>query len=185
MVEIEEGVGGDTKTQLAALCAELAELRAVRMQQPVTQGRFAEPIADKPEKFKGKYGSVVNGWIVGWETYFTFADPEGRHEELQRVKLAILNTDPTTQAYLLGLYDRNIWTSWTDFKDFMLKKYGLRDNDYAKWQKFMAIKQSESESVSAYGQQFMEVVDKVPRMESTKDEYVFTFRFIDWLLGPI
>ena len=91
MVETEGGVGGDTETQLAALRAELAELRAVRMQQPVAQGRFAEPIADKPEKFKGKYGSVVNGWIVGWETYFTFADPEGRHEELQRVKLAILN----------------------------------------------------------------------------------------------
>jgi hypothetical protein len=99
-----------TETQLAALRAELAELRAARI-QPVTQGRFTEHIADKPEKFKGKYGNVVKGWIAGWETYFIFADPESRYDERQRVRFAILKTDSTTQEYLLGLYNRDSWKS--------------------------------------------------------------------------
>jgi hypothetical protein len=83
MIEGDGGVGGNTETQLAALRAKMAELRVARNPQPVAHGRFTEHIADKPEKFKGKYGNVVKGWIAHWETFFIFTDSEKKYVELQ------------------------------------------------------------------------------------------------------
>jgi FlaG/FlaF family flagellin (archaellin) len=43
------------------------------------------------------------------EIDFIFVDPEKTSDELQRVRLVILNTDSTISEYLLGLQDGDSW----------------------------------------------------------------------------
>ena len=147
--------GGENyeQTELDALRAEIAELRATQRQQPnpfQMLGLHGELMADKPEKFKGKPGNAVKSWLVAWETRlnlskFTEADQDSA------VKLAILNCETQTSNHLLTMLDRDEFKTWETFKKFMLERYGPRETDYSKWQQLMSIKQKDNESVSAYG----------------------------------
>ena len=140
-----------------------------------------------PEKFTGKIGDYIDGWLEQFETWFRHREAvEGPLQDEEKVDTAIQNTNADISLLLSRErkeYDQ--WHTWNSFAEYMKREYGNKDPGYIKFLRLRKMTQ-QAESVDVYYARFHKLLSRQKRkLESPKDNFLYNYLFIEGLRKEI
>ena len=113
---------------------------------------------DKPKPFDGTMGEPIHDFITTYEAWFrSVALQDGRElSDLHKIDATLHRTTPTVKKALLREQKEQQWTTWDNFKEYLITTYGTTDSPLERYVELLRLRQHDNESISEFTVRFRE-----------------------------
>jgi len=124
--------------------------------------RHRKVYVSMPDKFDGKIGDYIDGWLEQFQTWFAHREKvEGPVDPRTRIETAIQNTHGDI-SLLLSKHkaDYAEFPTWESFANFMKASYGSKESGFVRYTHLRLLTQGAGETVDAFYARFYKLCSR-------------------------
>ena len=146
--------------------------------------RHRKVYVSMPDKFDGKFGDYIDGWLEQFQTWFAHREKvEGPVDPRTRIETAIQNTRGDI-SLLLSKHEADPakFPTWDSFANFMKASYGSKESGFVRYTRLRLLTQGAGETVDAFYARFYKLCSRQKRwMRTPDDNFIYNYMFIEGL----